>query len=80
MLTPVRTPVQLRSSSSNLFFVPKVNASIGAKAFAMGAPTLEYFPSGVKSVENIAKFLYNIAYLPSLPGVSINLMAIGFVY
>ena len=40
LLTHVRKPVQLRPSSSNLLFVPKVNASIGTKPYAVGERTL----------------------------------------
>jgi len=35
LLTPVRKPVQLRSSSYNLLFVPKVNTIIETRAFAV---------------------------------------------
>ena len=38
--TPVRKHAQIRSSSSDLFVVPKVNTNIGTSAFAVGAPTL----------------------------------------
>ena len=72
LLTPIRKPIQLRSSTSDLLFVPKVNTNMGTRAFAVGAPTLwNMLPSSVKSVENIAKFrrhlktyLYNLAYPP----------------
>ena len=72
MLTPVRTPVQLRSSSSGKGFVPKVSTNIGTRAFAVGTPTLwTVLPLRGKSVEGIAKFrrhletyLYNLAYPP----------------
>ncbi len=72
--------VQLRSSSSGLLLVPKLYTSIGTRAFAVGAPTLwNMLPSSVKSVANIAKFrrylktsLYNLAYPPKCPGVSIS--------
>ena len=56
MLTLVRKPVQLRSSSSDCLFVTKVNTSIGTMAFAVGVPTLwNMLPSSDKS-KNIAKF------------------------
>ena len=72
LLTPIRKSIQLRSSTSDLLFVPKVNTNMGTRAFAVGAPTLwNMLPSSVKSVENIAKFrrhlktyLYNLAYPP----------------
>ena len=72
LLTPIRKPIQLRSSTSDLLFVPKVNTNMGTRAFAVGAPTLwNMLHSSVKSVENIAKFrrhlktyLYNLAYPP----------------
>ena len=74
LLTPVRKPLQLRSSSSDLLFDPKCNTSIETRALAVGAPTLwNMFPStsNVKSVENIAKFrhhlktyLHNFTYPP----------------
>ena len=71
LLTPIRKHIQLRSSTSDLLFVPKVNTNMGTRAFAVGAPTLwNMFPSSVKS-ENIAKFrrhlktyLYNLDYPP----------------
>ena len=52
------------------FFAYKFNASIGTRAFAVGAPSLwNMLPSSVKSIENIAKFrrhlktyLYNVVY------------------
>ena len=40
VLTSVGKPVQLRSSGSDVPVVPKVNTSIGTKAFAVGASTL----------------------------------------
>ena len=40
LLTPIRKPIQLRSSTSDLLFVPKVNTNMGTRAFAVGAPTL----------------------------------------
>ena len=75
LLTPIRKPIPysiLRSSTSDLLFVPKVNTNMGTRAFAVGAPTLwNMLPSSVKSFENIAKFrrhlktyLYNLAYPP----------------
>ena len=56
-LTPVRKPVQLQLSSSDLLFVPKDNISIGTGAFSVAASTLwNMLSSSVKSVENIAQF------------------------
>ena len=49
LLTPIRKPIQLRSSTSDLLFVPKVNTNMGTRAFAVGAPTLwNMLPSSVK--------------------------------
>ena len=65
LLTPIRKPIQLRSSTSDLLFVPKINANMGTRAFAVGAPTLwNMFPSSVKSVENIAKFRFSQFFRP----------------
>ena len=51
------TAVQLRSSSSDLLIVPKVNTNTGTWAFAVSTPALwKVLPSNAKSVENIAKF------------------------
>ena len=72
LLTHVRKPFQLRSSSSNLLFDPEVNTPNRTSAFAVGAPSLwSTLPSSIKSVENIAKcrrhlmtYTYNLAYPP----------------
>ena len=71
LLTPVRKPIQLRSSSSELLYVPKI-PNIGTRVFVVGAPTLWHnLPSSIKSVENIAEFrhhlktyFYYLAYPP----------------
>ena len=47
LLTPVRKPVQLRPSSSDLLFIPKVNTSIGTSVFA-GGTLWNMLPSSVK--------------------------------
>ena len=55
LLTPVRNPIQLRSS--DLLFIPRVNTNIGTMAVFVAASTLwNMFPSSVRSVENITKF------------------------
>ena len=57
LLTPVRNPIQLRSSGSDLLFIPRVNTNIGTMAVFVAASTLwNMFPSSVRSVENITKF------------------------
>ena len=40
LLTPARQPRQLRSSNSNLRFVPSVKINVGTKVFSVVAPTL----------------------------------------
>ena len=77
LLTPVRKPVQLPSSCSDLLFVPKVNTSIGTKTFAVGGTLWNMLPPSVKSVENIAKFH---RHLKTYFAKKNNLMTIGFVY
>ncbi len=72
LFIPVRKPIQLRSSSSDLLFVPRVNTNIGTRAFSVAAPTLwNMLPLIVRSVKNITKFrrhlktyLYNLDYPP----------------
>ena len=72
LLTPVRKPVQLQSSSSDLVFVPKVSTNIGTGAFLVAVLTLwNMLPSSDSSVKNITRFrrhlnmhLYNLAYPP----------------
>ena len=50
----VRHPRQLRSSNSNLRFVPRVKTNVRTKAFSAAAPTLwNSLPVSVKSVGNI---------------------------
>ena len=79
-LTPVRKPVPLRPSSSDLLVVPKVNTNIETRIFAVGAPSLwDMLPSSVNqlkillnSARHLKTYLYNLAYPPLVPGVSIN--------
>ena len=67
LLTPVRKPVQLRYSSSDLLFVPKVNTSIGVRDVAVGAPTRwNMLSSSIESVENIAKIPPSFKDIPLL--------------
>ena len=40
LLTPARQPRQLRSSNSNLRFVPSVKTNVGTKAFSVAASTV----------------------------------------
>ena len=57
LLIPVRKPVQLRSSSSDLLVSPKVNTSIGTRAIAAGSPTpWNMLPSSATTVEHLAQF------------------------
>ena len=56
-LTPAKQPRQLRSSNSNLLFVPNVKTNVGTRAFSVAAPTLwNSLPVSVKSVGNITTF------------------------
>ena len=56
LLTPARQPRQLRSSNSNLLFVPSVKTN-GTRAFSVAAPTLwNSIPVSIKSVGNIKTF------------------------
>ena len=56
LLIPMRKCFKLRSSSSDLLFISKVNSSIGTRTFPV-APTLwNMLLSNVKSVENIVNF------------------------
>ena len=71
LLSPERKPVQLRSSSSDLPFITKVNTNIGTRLVAVGAPTLwNMLPSSVNSVENIAKFRHHLKMTPLQPYLS----------
>jgi len=72
MLTPARNPRQLRSTSCNLLFIPRVKTNAGTRAFSVAAPTLwNSLPASVKLEGNIVSFrrrlktyLFNIAYPP----------------
>ena len=88
LLTPARQPRQLRSSNSNLLFVPSVKTNDGTRAFSVAAPTLwNSLPVSVKSVGNIATFrhklkthLFKLAYPPQVPSVPVQLFATGTAY
>ena len=72
LLTPARQLRQLRSSNSNLLFVPSVKTHVGTRAFSVAAPTLwNSLPVSVKSVGNIGTFnrklkthLFKLVYQP----------------
>ena len=72
LLTPARQPRQLRSSNSNLLFVPIVTTNVGNRDFPVATPTLwNSLPVSVKSVGNITTFcrklkthLFKLAYSP----------------
>ena len=63
LLTPARQPRQLRSSNSNLLFVPSVKTNVGTRAFSVSV--------SVKSVGNLTTLrcklkthLFKLAYPP----------------
>ncbi|KAK2180026.1 hypothetical protein NP493_461g01003 [Ridgeia piscesae] len=54
MLTPARKSRELRSTSSNPLYIPRVKTKAGTRAFSVAAPTLwNSLPVGVKSEGNI---------------------------
>ena len=72
MLTPTRNSRQLRSTSSNPLYIPRVKTKAGTRAFSVAAPTVwNSLPASVKSQGNIVSFrrhlktyLFNAAYPP----------------
>ena len=72
MLTPARNSRQLRSTSSNPLYIPRVKTNAGTRAFSVAAPTVwNSLPASVKSEANIVSFrrrlktyLFNAAYPP----------------
>ena len=70
MLTPTRNSRQVRSTSSNPLYIPRVKTKAGTRAFSVAAPTVwNSLPASVKSEGNIASFrrrpktyLFNAAY------------------
>ena len=59
LLTPVRKPLLLRSSSSDLSFFPEINSNIGTRDFSVAAPTLwDKLHFSVISVEKIKYYYY----------------------
>ena len=72
MLTPARNSRELRSTSSNPLYIPRVKKKAGTRAFSVAAPTLwNSLPVSVKSEGNIVSFrrrlktyLFNAAYPP----------------
>ena len=54
MLTPTRNSRQLRSTSSNPLYIPRVKTKAGTRAFSVAAPTVwNSLPARVKSQGNI---------------------------
>ena len=72
MLTPARNSRQLRSTSSNPLYIPRVKTKAGTRTFSGAAPTVwNSLPASVKSESNIVSFrrrlktyLFNAAYPP----------------
>ncbi|KAK2186343.1 hypothetical protein NP493_205g03025 [Ridgeia piscesae] len=72
MLTPARNSRELRSTSNNPLYIPRVKTKAGTRAFSVAAPTLwNSLPVSVKSEGNIVSFrrclktyLFNAAYPP----------------
>ena len=70
MLTPARNSRELRSTSSNPLYIPRVKTKAGTRAFSVAAPTLwNSLPVSVKSEGNIVSYrrrlktdLFNAAY------------------
>ncbi|KAK2187173.1 hypothetical protein NP493_173g04004 [Ridgeia piscesae] len=57
MLTPARNSRELRSTSSNPLYIPRVKTKAGTRAFSVAAPTLwNSLPVSVKSEGNIVSF------------------------
>ena len=72
MLTPARNSRELRSTSSNPLYIPRVKMKAGTRVFSVAAPTLwNSLPVSVKSEGNIVSFrrrlktyLFYAAYPP----------------
>ena len=72
MLTPARNSRELRSTSSNPLYIPRVKTKAGTRDCSVAAPTLwNSLPVSVKSEGNIVSFrrrlktyLFNAAYPP----------------
>jgi len=72
MLTPARNSRQLRPTSSNPLYIPRVKTKAGTRAFSVAAQTVwNSLPGSVKSEGNIVSFrrriktyLCNAAYPP----------------
>ena len=72
MLTPARNSRQLRSTSSNPLYIPRVKTGAGTRTFTVAAPTMwNSLPARVKSEGNIVSFrrrlktyIFNAAYPP----------------
>ena len=57
MLTPARNSRELRSTSSNPLYTPRVKTKAGTRTFSVAAPTLwNSLPVSVKSEGNIVSF------------------------
>ena len=69
MLTPARNSRQLRSTSSNPLYIPRVKTKAGTRAFSVAAPTV--WTANVKSEGNyysfsayVYKYICYAAYRP----------------
>ena len=72
MLTPAINSRQLRSTSNNRPYIPRMKTKAGTRVFSVAAPTMwNSLPVGVKSEGNVVSFrqrletyLFNAAYPP----------------
>ncbi|KAK2170254.1 hypothetical protein NP493_1155g00007 [Ridgeia piscesae] len=64
MLTPARNSRELRSTSSNPLYIPRVKTKAGTRAFSVAAPTLwNSLPVSVKSEGNIVSFRRRLKHI-----------------
>ena len=78
--TPARNSKQLRSTSSNPLYIPRVKTKAGNRAFSVAAAMVwNSLPASVKSQGNIISFrrtlktyLFNAAYPPKPPSLFIH--------
>ena len=81
MLTPTRNSRQLRSTSSNPLYIPRVKTKAGTRAFSVAAPTgWNSLPASVKSEGNIVSFRRRLKPISLMLPIFLSLLASSSIH
>ena len=75
MLTPARNSRELRSTSTNPLYIPRVKTKAGTRAFSVAAPALwNSLPVSVKSEGNIVSFRRRLKHISLMLSILLSFL------